>query len=200
MAASLVRLLGRPRIVVPPLPVADASDEWLMERVRQGDTTHFATIFERYREPVWRFFRRRVAEPSRAEELAQQTFVAALASAARYEARGAFRSYLFGIAFNLLMEWRRQSRQFELLEVADTPASGGDPDAALWVKGALAQLEPEQREILMLREYEELSYQEIADVLALPLNTVRTRLFRAREAMRVALHRRVRNEENHGDR
>src|SRR6478672_8309068 len=102
MAASLVSLLGR-RVAAAPLPVAEISDEWLMERVRAGETAHFATIFERYREPVWRFFRRRVGEPSRAEELAQQTFVAALVGASRYEARGAFRSYLFGIAFNLLM-------------------------------------------------------------------------------------------------
>jgi RNA polymerase sigma-70 factor (ECF subfamily) len=94
MAASLVSLLGRRRVAVASLPVADTSDEWLMERVRAGETAHFATIFERYREPVWRFFRRRVAEPSRAEELAQQTFVSALASASRYEARGAFRSYI----------------------------------------------------------------------------------------------------------
>jgi RNA polymerase sigma-70 factor (ECF subfamily) len=199
MAASLVHLLGRHRLVVPPLAATAVSDESLMARVREGETAQFETIFIRYRDPVWRFFRRRVAEASRAEELAQQTFLAALAGAARYEARGPFRSYLFGIAFNVLMEWRRQSRRFEPLDSVEPAGPSGDPDAALWVRAALARLEPEQRDVLMLREYEELSYQEIAEVLALPLNTVRTRLYRAREAMREALHARVKGE-NDGDR
>lgn len=61
------------------------------------------------------------------------------------------------------------------------------PDSALWVRRALVELDPEDREILMLREYEQLSYQELSDVLCLPVNTVRSRLFRARAAMRAAL-------------
>jgi RNA polymerase sigma-70 factor (ECF subfamily) len=69
------------------------------------------------------------------------------------------------------------------------PPSGsiGDPDASLWVRRALGQLDADDREILMLREYEELSYQEIADLRRLPLNTVRSRLFRARIALKAAL-------------
>jgi RNA polymerase sigma-70 factor (ECF subfamily) len=69
------------------------------------------------------------------------------------------------------------------------PPSGsvGDPDAGLWVRRALAQLDADDREILMLREYEELSYQEIADLHRLPLNTVRSPLFRARMALKAAL-------------
>jgi RNA polymerase sigma-70 factor (ECF subfamily) len=65
--------------------------------------------------------------------------------------------------------------------------SGADPDAGLWVRRALGQLEEDDREILMLREYEELSYQEIADLRRLPLNTVRSKLFRARMALKAAL-------------
>jgi RNA polymerase sigma-70 factor (ECF subfamily) len=60
----------------------------------------------------------------------------------------------------------------------------------LWVRDALARLDADDREILMLREYEDLSYQEIADVRAMPLNTVRSRLFRARMALRAALEAR----------
>jgi len=59
-----------------------------------------------------------------------------------------------------------------------------NPDAALWVRQALEQMEPNDREILMLREYEQLSYVEIAGILRLPVNTVRSRLFRARAALR----------------
>jgi len=57
-------------------------------------------------------------------------------------------------------------------------------DETLWVRQALDRLEPVEREILMLREYEQLSYAEIAELLRLPLNTVRTRLFRSRVALK----------------
>ena len=85
------------------------SDEDLMLEIRRGSRTASATLFERYREPVWRFFRRRVADAAKAEELAQDTFVAILEGAKRYEQRGTFRSYLFGTAWNVLQSDRRRS-------------------------------------------------------------------------------------------
>ena len=186
MPGSLVRLLGRRTSRTAAPVVEEIPDEALMARLGQGDRAAFETLFLRYREPVWGFFRRRVSDRGAAEELAQETFLAVLTGAERYEGRGAFRSWLFGIAFNLLMVWRRRRQQNETFEV-EPAAPPSDQDRALWVRAALATLEPEEREILMLREYEQLSYQEMAHVLVLPLNTVRSRLFRARAAMRLAL-------------
>ncbi len=163
------------------------TDEHLMAGVREGQAASFDRLFDRYREPVWRFFRRRVADPARAEELAQDVFAALFEAAARYEPRAPFRSYLFGIAYNVLMASRRKRQPVELLDAERLVAPGTDPDAGLWVRQALARLDPEDREILMLREYEQLSYQEIADVRVMPINTVRSRLFRARAAMKEAL-------------
>jgi RNA polymerase sigma-70 factor (ECF subfamily) len=163
-------------------------DEQLMLGVRQGSHDDFEQLFERYREAIWRFFRRRVSEAARAEELAQDVFLAVLQGHSRYEPRSAFRSYLFGIAYNVLMAERRRSRHHvEPLDVDPPGEAAPDPDAGLWVRRALAQLDPDDREILMLREYEQLSYQEIAGVCNTPLNTVRSRLFRARTALRAAL-------------
>ena len=184
MAGSVVLPLGRP--IQPSAAAQACSDDALMSRVRAGDRVAFAELFVRYREPIWRFFRRRTSDPAQAEELAQDTFAAALTGAVRFEARGSFRSYLFGIAFNILMDARRRHRPAAPLEDS-IAAPSRDPDAALWVQRALEQLEPEEREILMLREYEQLSYDEIAQTLALPLNTVRSRLFRARAALRDVL-------------
>jgi RNA polymerase sigma-70 factor (ECF subfamily) len=164
------------------------TDEQLVHDVRRGDRAAFGLLFERHRQAIWAFFRRRVADAARAEELTQDVFVALLQNASRYEGRGAFRSYLFGIAYNLLLSDRRKE-----MHVATEPAeealaaAGADLDAALWVRAALASLEPEVREIVMLREYEQLSYQEIAGLLDVPLNTVRSRLFRARMDLRRAL-------------
>ncbi len=165
------------------------SDEELMVQVREGVPGAFDRLFERFREPVWRFFRRRVADAGGAEELAQDVFAALFEAAPRYEPRAPFRSYLFGLAYNVLMAARRKgaSRATDLLDAEATAGPSADPDAGLWVRQALLRLDPEDREVLLLREYEQLSYQEIADLRAIPINTVRSRLFRARAAMKEAL-------------
>jgi RNA polymerase sigma-70 factor (ECF subfamily) len=166
-----------------------SSDEELMVEIRNGSRAAFETLFARYREPIWAFFRRRAADPGRAEELAQDTFVAVLEGAARYERRGPFRSYLFGIAYHVLLADRRKAahRVTAPLDVEPAGPDAGDPDRGIWVRDALARLDEDDREVLMLREYEQLSYQEIADVRGTPLNTVRSQLFRARMALKAAL-------------
>jgi RNA polymerase sigma-70 factor (ECF subfamily) len=161
------------------------SDEELMRGVQTGERNAFAELFERYRDPIWHFFRRRVPDAAAAEELAQDVFVAVLQGAARYQPRAPFRSYVFGVAYNILLAHRRKAAHHaEDRLVAEPAASAGDPEAELWLRAALAQLDGGDREILMLREYEQLSYQEIADLRQMPLNTVRSRLFRARIALK----------------
>src|SRR3954451_3096090 len=169
------------------------SDEDLIGEVRTGSRTAFEALFTRYREPVWRFFRRRTPDPGRAEELAQDTFVAVLEGAARYEQRGTFRSYLFGVAYNVLLADRRKAafRATAPMDLDPQDERTGDPDAGIWVRAALAQLDEDDREILMLREYEQLAYQEIADLRGIPLNTVRSQLFRARASLKAALESRA---------
>ena len=163
-------------------------DEDLMVAARAGDRSAIAGLFDRYREPVWRFFRRRVRDPELAADLAQETFVAILKGAASYEPRAAFRSYLFGIAFNVLAAARRKSAATVAVPgVSDPIVSGSDPYVVLWVRRALAELADEDREIVMLREYEGLSYEEIAQLVSVPVGTVRSRLFRARQALREQL-------------
>jgi RNA polymerase sigma-70 factor (ECF subfamily) len=169
------------------------TDEQLMDEMQRGSRTAFETLFGRYREPIWRFFRRRTSEAARAEELAQDTFVAVLQGAARYRQRGTVRSYLFGTAYNVLLADRRKAvhRATEPLDVEPSADGPSDPDAGIWVRDALARLDEADREMLMLREYEHLSYQEIADLRGTPLNTVRSQLFRARMALKAALETRI---------
>lgn len=161
------------------------SDEQLILEFQKGSRDAFREIFERYREPLYGFFRRRLENPARAEELTQECFLALVRNAARYEPRASFRSYLYGIAINVVSaERRKMGREIEQNENHDHAAIEADPDAALWVRRALEELEKTDREILMLREYEQLSYSEIAALLRLPINTVRSRLFRARMALK----------------
>ena len=159
-----------------------------MQSCRAGSPDAFEQIFERHRTAVWGFFRRRVAERSRAEDLAQETFVALLKSVPRYEPRDQFRSYLFGIAYHVLADWRRKTPVATGdIDAAGLTAVSADLDTVLMVRQAIAALDAIDREVLMLREFEALPYADIAVVLTLPVNTVRSRLFRARMALKEKL-------------
>jgi len=161
------------------------SDEALMREFQGGSRAAFEELFARYREPLYGFFRRRLNGSERAEDLTQETFLAVLHASKRYEPRALVRTYLYGIALKLLAgERRKRLREGPGLDEAPEPSSVESRESALWIQQALAKLEEDEREILMFREYEQLSYAEMADLLHLPINTVRSRLFRARMAMK----------------
>lgn len=168
-----------------------ASDEQLMLAFALGSSDAFSELFRRYKQPVYGFFRRRLADSAHAEELTQETFIVLLRSASRYQPRALFRTYLYAIGFQLLRAHRRKTAfRATFFGKPNRVADPGKQDATesnLWVRRAVEKLEPMDREILMLRELEQLSYAEIAHLLRLPLNTVRSRLFRARTALRELL-------------
>ena len=195
--------LVQPAMDTPPINPPDSagsspglpSDEHLMLAWTQGSADAFSELFRRYKQPIFGFFRRRTNDtassahgPSPAEELTQETFLALLRAVSRYEPRALFRTYLYAIAFKILRAYRRKAAFratfFGRPNVLPDPGRSDATEAGLWVRRAVAKLDPTDREILMLREYEQLSYAEIADLLRLPLNTVRSRLFRARTALR----------------
>jgi RNA polymerase sigma factor (sigma-70 family) len=164
------------------------TDEQLMVAFSRGSTEAFSELFSRYKQPVFGFFRRRVADPAQAEELAQETFLAVLRASSRYEPRSLFRTYLYAIGFKILGAHRRRTAFRATFLGADTgfrePVLPATADAELFLRQAVEKLERLDREILLLREFEQLSYSEIAGLLRLPVNTVRSRLFRARMALR----------------
>lgn len=166
------------------------SDEQLMLEFQRGTATAFEELFERYRTPIYKFFRRRSSNLDRAEEMTQDTFVVILRSAESYEPQAKFRTYLYAIALKLLWtERRKQAREADAGGQIAGERHESDPVVALWIRDALGRLDPDHREVLMLREYEQLSYDEIAELLAIPLNTVRSRLFRARAELKAFLER-----------
>jgi RNA polymerase sigma-70 factor, ECF subfamily len=179
---------GTPRNPDAEQPATAGSDEQLMVAFSRGSTDAFTELFSRYKQPLFGFFRRRVTDPSQAEELTQETFLAVLRASSRYEPRALFRTYLYAIGFRLLSAHRRKAAfRAAFLGVATgvrEPALENGIDAELLLRQAVGKLERLDREILLLREFEELSYAEIAELLSLPVNTVRSRLFRARMALR----------------
>jgi RNA polymerase sigma-70 factor (ECF subfamily) len=172
-------------------PTNPASDEKLMLAFAQGSPEALTELFRRYQQPMHGFFRRRVTDPARAEELMQETFLALLRAAHRYEPRALFRTYLYAVALKILRAHRRKTifraTFFGRPEAAPDPGTQDATETSVWVRRAIAQLEATDREIVLLREFEQLSYAEIADLLHLPINTVRSRLFRARAALRQLL-------------
>ena len=164
------------------------SDERLMLAFSQGSSEAFTELFSRYKQPIYGFFRRRVAEPAHAEELTQETFLALLRAANRYQPRALFRTYLYAIGFKILRAHRRKAAFratfFGQRNFAPDPSKRDATESGLWVRRAVEKLDSLDREVLLLREFEQLSYAEISDLLQLPLNTVRSRLFRARIALR----------------
>jgi RNA polymerase sigma-70 factor (ECF subfamily) len=175
---------GNPDAEQPPV----GSDEHLMVAFSRGSRDAFGELFSRYKQPLFGFFRRRVADPAQAEELTQETFLAVLRASSRYQPSALFRTYLYAIGFKILNAHRRKTAfRATFLGVAASahePALPNTIDAEVWLHQAIRKLERPDREILLLREFEQLSYAEIAELLHLPVNTVRSRLFRARMALR----------------
>jgi RNA polymerase sigma-70 factor, ECF subfamily len=158
------------------------SDEALMLEFQSGSRDAFEELFARYREPLFGFFRRRLESRERADDLTQETFLAVIRATSRYQPRALVRTYLYGIALKLLAGERRREQRIDPTPRPNIVNDG--LDNSLWVRRALEKLDAQEREILMLREYEQLSYSEVADLLRIPVNTVRSRLFRARMALK----------------
>lgn len=175
------------------MSATQSTDEQLMLAFTRGSTDAFGELFSRYKQPLFGFFRRRVRDAAQAEELTQETFVALLRAAARYEPSALFRTYLYAIAFKILRVHRRKAvfraTFLGFAKAGHEPASESHSEAEISLRHAIGKLERLDREILLLREFEEFSYAEIATVLRLPVNTVRSRLFRARLALHELLTR-----------
>lgn len=165
------------------------------------DPSAFAALFDRHYDAIAGFLRRRLPA-ALADELAAETFLQAFAARARYAREHAdARPWLYGIAANLLRRHRRtEERRWRAyaraaahervepeLEAVDArlDASAAAPALA----SALASLGPGERDVLLLYAWAELTYEQVADALALPVGTVRSRLHRARGVMRELLER-----------
>jgi RNA polymerase sigma-70 factor (ECF subfamily) len=189
------------------MPVSLDPDAALMLRVKQGDTTAFTTLVEKYKQPVMNLAFRTLRDETEAEDLAQAAFVQVWKSAARYEPSAKFSTWLFTIARNLcLNEIRRRKRHpaesldqtrddaddQPLLQVEDRRTTAAPDDLLRGeleskVDEALSSLPENQRTALLLCRQEELSYEEIAEVLGCSLSATKSLIHRARETLKARL-------------
>lgn len=176
-------------------------DDWvLIAQARAGNGRSFETLVRRYEQPIMHFCRRMLGNRGDAEDIAQECFLSLHRSLHRIEPRAKFSTLLFGIArnlsLNLLRDDRRRGRDSarSLDGMEFDPPGGPRPDrnaqnAELGrrIEDAIGRLSPEFREVLVLREINQLDYEAIAAAVGCPVGTVRSRLARARESMRAML-------------
>ena len=173
-------------------------------RLRRGDPDALAAAIARYQHRLYRYLLRLVADPATAEDLFQQTWVRVMESIRRYDARRSFEAWLFAVAHNLAIDYLRKSRPESLDEMLPSgqmrgdglAATGPDPlDSLLeWeradaVAAALRHLPAIHREVLTLRFEEDMKLEQMAEVVQVPLSTVKSRLRRALDGLRNSLDR-----------
>lgn len=173
-----------------------ADDREIFERICLGDSGIFDGFYHENAPRLRNFLRQLVGNAQTAEDLMQETFLQLWSKPNRFHpGNGTLRSYLFGIARHRAAEWWRQSRAY--VGRSNEASNVSLAEISSLVGDALSRLNEEQRTLLWLREVEGFSYEELARTLEIPIGTVRSRLFTAREAMRKVWHSsvRVRKEE-----
>jgi RNA polymerase sigma-70 factor (ECF subfamily) len=190
-------------------PLSGLTDPAVVELARKGSEAAYRELLTRYERPVFSLVFRMVRDRETAEDLAQETFIKVLNNLDRYSPEFKFSSWLFKIANNLTIDHLRRRR-------VDTISIEGAPDAVTAesakatsiavvsgsespleelesrelgtaIERAIGKLRPEYRACIMLRHVEDKSYEEIAEIVKLPLGTVKTYIHRARHELRTAL-------------
>ena len=186
-------------------PLAPDPDAALVERVKRGDMRAFEMLVVKYQRRIERLIGRMVRDVDLVADIAQETFVRAYRALPQFRAESAFYTWLYRIAVNTakkaLVDMKRDpvitqtalqgaDDDDETYRPGTEPTDSETPEALLaskeiaaTVNAAIAALSEDLRQAITLREIEGLSYEEISEVMNCPIGTVRSRIFRAREAI-----------------
>lgn len=171
------------------------TDEELMRRVRDGDPSALEPLFARHHQGLYRFFRRLTASAEAAEDLVQEVFVRILWYGRRFRAEGSFRGWLYRIARHAAADRLREAGRevaHETIEVAEpgkpAPDRLEERERLAHLSRALSRLSPEDREVLLLARFQELSGAEIAQALGCSPGAARVRVHRALSRLRDLYH------------
>jgi RNA polymerase sigma-70 factor (ECF subfamily) len=165
------------------------SDEILMERLIAGQESSLESLVNRYEKPLFAFAKKMLREDTGAEDAFQETFIRVYRRRKSFSQGSRFRPWLYQICLNVCRDQLRRKKrrqEVELNEEAVGADDGPTPQEkaeqnqqARRVRKAILQLPPKQREILILSQYQNLSNEEISDVLSIPAGTVKSRKFTA---------------------
>jgi RNA polymerase sigma-70 factor (ECF subfamily) len=178
------------------------ADQHLVERAQRGDKHAFELLVSKYQRKLARLLSRFIRDPSEIEDVTQEAFIKAYRALPSFRGESAFYTWLYRIGINtaknfLVAQGRRaptttvvDSEEAESFEESDLLRDVNTPEAELLTKEiaktvneAMSSLPEDLRQAIALREIEGLSYEEIAEIMNCPIGTVRSRIFRAREAI-----------------
>lgn len=174
------------------------TDEDAMLALQRGEDLALNRLMARWERPLRSFLFRSTHNEHDALDLAQETFVRIYQHRARYRTGARFSTWMFQIALNLARDHARRQRRRPTTTLADAPEQATDvtpgrqitdAETAAAVRAAIASLPQDLREAVLLSEFENLSHAEIAEIVAATPKAIETRLYRAREKLRVALTR-----------
>ncbi len=196
------------------VPAEQAVEAALIRRCQANEVAAFDAIVSRYQDRIYSFVRRMVRDPGDAEDVAQEVFVKAFQGIRSFDGRASLSTWLFRIASNLCVDYsRKKSRRIDALSMTqqmneedhqlDVPDERFDPHQSV-IAGemrtvlaiAVQNLSDKLRSVLLLHDMNNLSYQEIAETLRLPVGTVKSRLFLARGQLQKALRRYLNGDAN----
>lgn len=183
----------------------------LIDRALKGDRSAFTRLVVANQDRLFASMLQVTGSPDEAEEVVQEAFIRAFLKLDTFQRNSQFFTWLYRIAFNSALTRRRRKRarvsldQYREANGLEVTADGGAVDEPMMqrervamVRTALSQLSDDHRSILVLREMDECSYEEIAEVLEISIGTVRSRLSRARNQLKVVLEAMQRAEESTG--
>jgi len=188
------------------------SDEALMEAYQQGDTRAFERLLRKHQRPVYNFICRQVGHQAMAEDLMQEVFLRIIKGAPSYKRQAKFTTWLYTIARNLCVDNARRAKHRKAASLDQPVGRGQDDDRGQTTLGelvadrgagvdrqaighqlqghlqeAIGTLNDEQREVFLMREYLNLPFKEIADIVGCPENTVKSRMRYALDHLRQQL-------------
>jgi RNA polymerase sigma-70 factor, ECF subfamily len=186
---------------------AGAEEVRLLDGLRRGEEAAYETLILRYEQPVFSLVSRLVDNPADAGDVVQEVFLKVFRKIGSFRAESSLKTWIYRIAVNEARNQRRWFGRHRRREVGIDPAPGEAQGYSDWIEDhgrspfevtldhetqtmieeALSQVSPTFRAALVLREIEELSYEEIAEILDISLGTVKSRILRGREALRRSL-------------
>jgi RNA polymerase sigma-70 factor (ECF subfamily) len=166
----------------------EATDIQLLRRAEHGDQAAFHALVDRHAQRLYRLAVSLIGNAADAEDVLQETFIGAFRGLASFEGRASVKTWLTRILVNQAARWRRSRRSRPAEPMSDSvPAAEAEIESALDVRAAMGQLSAEHQQVLLLREFERMTYEEMADVLDIPRGTVESRLHRARGELKEKL-------------
>ena len=169
------------------------SDEELMAQVRNGVGEMLGVLFERYHVPLFNFYRKLTGDRAVSEDLVQEVFFRILKYRHSYRVETPFRAWMYQIARNARVDHLRKRRtetswEPEMSPVVEPTDTAQRSQEAVLLHAALMRISEEKREVLVLSRFQDLKYEEIAQLLGCEVNTVKTRVHRALQELRQIFH------------